>query len=71
MKYIIIETYQIPVAIVFSELLQHDTMGMSENVISAGYCNINGEVWGKSVSLNKKSRPEDKVIILDTFTRSY
>lgn len=78
MKYIIVTNeYGIEVAVVFSELLSHDTVAKSfDKVISAGFCNPTNEereigfntyrvweIWGKSVSLNLHSRLEDERIL--------
>jgi hypothetical protein len=70
MKYVIVETAGIETAIVFSELLKHTDVVMPRQAISAGFCSYDDgkvNVWGKSVSLDKFSRPEDSQIIEDSF----
>ena len=69
MKYVIKETMGIPVGILFSELLQHCEVTTPDGVISAGFCNVNGDTWGQSISLNKKPAPDDKAVILDSINR--
>lgn len=81
MKYIIIETNDIEVAIMFNILLQHNKVAGDRKVISAGFCSVvnkRGEdgnleldvvVWGQSISCNVKHRPEDAKIILDAINR--
>lgn len=70
MKYIIVKTFDIPVAIVFDELLSHGDVLKNSTAISAGYCNQSGAVWGKSVSLNLKPGPNDSEIINESFKRN-
>ena len=73
-KYIILDDQGEGIPVVFSPLIQHDHMACGRSVISAGFCDVtvteeNGceatewYVWGESISLNKKSRPEDKDIL--------
>ena len=71
MKYIIFDS---PVngyfPIIFPEFVDHSFIAQSVHSaypgvkpISAGFCNKNGNVWGKSVSLKLDSLPEDAYYI--------
>lgn len=69
MKYVIFEEPSgVEYPIVFPDLVKHDFIVQCVNTaypgikpISAGFCNVSGEAWGKSISLNMKSRPiEDR-----------
>ncbi len=67
MKYIRLKRNEI---ILFPEHISHDEIViLKENIISAGFCEItygNGlcvDVFGESISLNKKSLKEDSEII--------
>lgn len=66
-KYIIIEHKALEVPIVFSPILQHSEVAGNKKVISAGFCRADEDgvysVWGESISLKVKSRPEDAEII--------
>ena len=70
MKYIIVESFDIPLAILFSEILEHDKVANGRKCLSAGFCNVEGNTWGKSVSLGLSSKIEDKSIILDAINRT-
>lgn len=59
MKYIIVTEMELPVAIIFDELLKHDAVAGSRVVAGAGFCNLDGDVWGGSVSLGISSQPQD------------
>ena len=70
MKYIIIELMGFQVPIIFSPLLSHDDFcgSFGGTTTSAGFVDIDLETgklycFGKSLSLGKKSRPEDEEII--------
>ena len=74
MKYIIVEDMGLEQAVIFSECLFHKTVASGfSKVVSAGFCSINPEifesadvkvnVWGKSIGLNLRFRPEDEEII--------
>lgn len=69
MKYIIVEQHGIPLAILFDEILTHQFIASDKTVLSAGFCNLKGQVWGGSVSLQIKSDPEDEQIILKSIER--
>lgn len=70
MKYVIIRDSGIELPIIFNEIIKHDTFA-NLNPISAGFVtfekdllgNIVAVASGKSISLNKNSRPEDSAII--------
>lgn len=71
MKYIIIDFMDIPTPVLFSNLITHKHIAKCINVevISAGFCKVeshNGEVqcWGKSISLNIISHPEEDAEII-------
>lgn len=70
MKYIIVDKGGIELPIVFEgTILQHNEVlpfWFKENVVSAGFCSLDNSgwrCWGKSISLNKASRPIDEVIL--------
>jgi hypothetical protein len=71
-KYVIVDCRGHEVAIVGDVLLDHGKLSL--NVISAGFCSIPEQgsvsVWGKSVSLDATSRPEDAKIIERMLGRS-
>ncbi len=64
-KYIILYEEELPV--LFNPIIQHSEIGIMKRVISAGFCSRNDDgtysVWGESISLKVKSRPEDAKII--------
>ncbi len=68
-KYIIIETWVCPLPYVFSDLVSHDDFAhrIGGKPISAGFCYITEDgqyqTYGKSISLNLESRPEDTNIL--------
>lgn len=70
-KYIIMEVLGHEVGIMFDSLIEHSTMAMNGKVISAGFFSVGGgdnknisvSVFGKSVSLNKKSREKDSILL--------
>jgi len=73
MKYVIIEKKGNEAPIIFPEFIQHVTF-KHMNPISAGMCEVFVKdnqliyhAWGKSISLNLMSRPEDKDIIKHAF----
>jgi len=74
MKYIIIEHCpNLPCAVIFDELLAHDKVASAfpdKKILSAGFLSATGQVSGKSVSLNLKSRPEDRAIISKSSSRT-
>ena len=72
-KYIILDD-GIGTPIVFSPLVQHYKEAGGRPVVSAGFCDVHVKpdgdnqkiewfVWGESISLRKKSRPEDAELI--------
>lgn len=68
----------IPVAILFDEMLEHAKAveGYSGVVVSAGFCHFESSeiddvcAYGKSISLQKRSGPQDAEIIKDSMRRS-
>lgn len=66
-KYIIIKDNGLEMPVVFNPLIDHSTIAGANKVVSAGFCrcNIDGyhSVWGESVKLRIKSRPEDADIL--------
>lgn len=71
MKYIIVEDCGCKSAILFSEIMTHNSFEVCGKIISAGFCNIGNNdvsVWGSSVSLGLRSRPEDIEIIEKSIT---
>lgn len=74
MKYVIVkDQYGTEQPIVSSEIMGHADLADNCNVVSAGFCrfNVGGEyndevvasVWGESITLKKKSRPEDAALL--------
>lgn len=60
MKYIVIKSESgMPAAILFNEIIQHKAVADGLKVLSAGFCNAAGEVWGRSDSLDVGSQPGD------------
>ena len=62
MKYIIVEKFELPIAILFNEILQHSEISNGQKVLGAGFCRINNEgisVFGHSQSLGINARSED------------
>ena len=82
MKYIIIGTEGLEMAILFNECLTHSEIAGERKIVSAGFCyisqaqNKNGEpeimvvTIGTSISLNKCSQPGDSEIIKRSITFS-
>ena len=75
MKYIVYkDLHQIEAVVLFGEQTPHTEIGQGlqlskldpKTLVSAGFCNINGDVWGYSQSLNLKSRHEDTALIRRT-----
>ena len=74
MKYVIIEVMDMEVPIIFSDFIDH-TNFLHMKPISAGKCKVDIDldkgvfyiVYGKSVSLKLKSRPEDAELINNAF----
>lgn len=66
-KYLIVEDSGLEIPIVFNPILQHYKVGENQIKISAGFCSRGEDgrfsVWGKSISLELKSRPEDAEIL--------
>lgn len=69
MKYIIVECQELELAILFDEILTHADVAAGKKVVSAGFCNRDGLIWGKSVSLNLEPRAEDASIITRAIVR--
>lgn len=67
MKYVIIKNSCLQECpIVFADVLQHSDVIQAHRVVSAGFCDLydgKWQAWGKSVSLDKSSRPEDAEIL--------
>jgi len=60
MKYLVVQTvHLLPAAILFNEALTHKSVAGAQKVLSAGFCNAQGEVWGRSDSLNIAGHPSD------------
>ena len=74
-KYLIIDCNGIECSVVFSHLFTHNQFGLGKNVISGGFCyrNQHGsyQVYGKSVSMNVESRPEDARILDELLETEY
>lgn len=76
MKYIIIRDSGIELPVIFDEIIKHDSLA-ELNPISAGFVTFEKDLLGntvaiasgKSISLNKNSRPEDSQIITDSLSR--
>lgn len=66
-KYLIVLSYGLELPIVFNPILDHGAIAGQLKVISAGFCyrcdNGAYSVFGESITLKKKSRPEDAEII--------
>lgn len=69
MKYIIVNSLNTELAIIFDEILEHKEVAGNYKVISAGFCNKDGNVWGQSSSLIMKSKPEDSKLIRESMER--
>lgn len=69
MKYIIVISHDLPVAITFDEILSHDDIATGRHVVAAGKCTSEGIAYGESVTLHMKSRPEDTYIIQQSMNR--
>ena len=66
LKYIIIQDGNDRCAVVFSPLLNHNTIAKGHKCLSAGFCHLvnNGVgVWGGSTTLGINSLPEDADLI--------
>lgn len=70
MKYIIVTQNDLPLAIIFDEILTHKWVAFDRHVTSAGFCNVFGKCWGGSVSLGIKSRLEDSEIVNKSIERT-
>ena len=74
MKYVIIKVMDMEVPIIFSDFIDH-TNFVHMKPISAGKCKVDIDpdegvfymVYGNSVSLKLKSRPEDAELITNAF----
>ncbi len=67
-KYIIVNELHVELPIVFNPIMDHGNVAaIGMKVVSAGFCRRKADgsfsVWGKSVSLNIGSRPEDAEIL--------
>ena len=68
-KYVIFGKSGLEMPVVFSPLITHSDVSISgaDEVIAAGFCEKDeaGQyyVWGESLTLKKKSRPQDAEII--------
>ena len=66
LKYIIILIGGLPLAVVFDPILSHREIAGHFKALSAGFCCLDGDkaiVWGGSVTLDIKSKPEDAEIL--------
>lgn len=76
MKYIIIRDSGLELPVIFDEIIRHDRFA-ELCPISAGFVTFEKDLLGntvaiasgKSISLNKNSRPEDSQIITDSLSR--
>lgn len=68
-KYVCIDTGLNDVIIIFSDVVQHEFMEhLPGKIVSAGFINLNTfKCYGKSVSLNTSSRPEDTQLAIRQF----
>lgn len=75
MKYIIVESETgLELPIVFNSILTHKDVARPYIVVSAGFCSCESgkwTVWGESVSLQMKSRPQDEKILNNTLNNDY
>lgn len=69
MKYIIVNSLGTKLAIIFDEILEHKEVAGNYQVISAGFCDKDGNVWGQSLSLSMKSKPKDSELIRESIER--
>jgi hypothetical protein len=63
MKYLIVQSTGCDLAILFDEILSHKDVAGTRQVVSAGFCDHLGNVFGESVTLGLNSKPEDTWII--------
>jgi hypothetical protein len=74
MKYIILDVSGIETPFIFPESIGHNEAKPTNlcgcEIVSAGFCNHSGNVWGESITLKKKYRPEDSQIIKQLFNIS-
>ena len=66
-KYVIIKQGEVKIPLVFSKIATHEDMVANDQVISAGFCELDGAgkwiVGGRSFSLNLVARPQDAQIL--------
>lgn len=71
LKYIVIDHQGIEFPIVFPMLLEHKVVAKGQDkVVAAGFCIYSGGKWfcsGKSLGLDKGSRPQDPKLLNDRF----
>lgn len=72
MKYIVIPNPATDAfeAVLFCESLAHRAVAGGHTVLSAGFCNQAGEVWGHSEGLGVSSRPQDAALVKVALTIS-
>lgn len=65
MKYIVFKNphAELMEAVLFCESLAHRVVAGQHLVVSAGFCNVHGEVWGHSEGLGIASRPGDAALV--------
>ena len=66
-KYVIIKQGGVEIPLVFSKIVTHEDVATKDDVISAGFCELDGAgkwiVGGRSFSLNLMARPQDAQIL--------
>ena len=67
LKYVMVRETCLDVPIVFPNLIKHSEIARKEDIVSAGFCVIDGpensQCYGRSDSLGIESRPEDTKIL--------
>lgn len=69
-KYVIVDSFGLELPIIFNPIIDHSAVCQTLPVVSAGFCEREEfenvyTVWGESISLKKKSRPQDAIILMD------
>jgi hypothetical protein len=70
MKYIIVEHEGLRAAVLFNEAIPHRVEAAGRTVFGAGFCNPQGEVWGRSDGMNVDSHPQDRTHVTVALTMS-
>lgn len=64
----------VPAPVLFPNYIQHNVIAgkltqlQGLKVLSAGFCNTKGDVWGSSVSLGVNSKEQDSIYIKKMLT---